>query len=284
MFGWFKATCPCDPEAKRWVEQRLQWLTRQFGLHILLERPIILPTEEFFPDPWDGTPKAATRMFRRVCGYMGVHPDTVELQFFNDATPHTMKMLDPALGIAAGTWQNSQETWKPNVVRLERGSLDRQSDLVGIMAHELSHQRLLGEGRYAPRFDNEILTDLTALYFGFGVFLANNPRKHTGELTYWPGTKLRKPEYLSEPMAGYAIAHIAWHRDEEWPAWAKNLRWAPRAVFKQGLRYLQKTSDSSFKPVRLASSEVEDPSPLDDDDDRPPWRSGDSGHPPLDDL
>ncbi len=52
-------------------------------------------------------------------------------------------------------------------------------------------------------------------------------------------------------MIGYALAHIAWCRDEPAPAWAKALRWAPRAVFKQGLRYLQKTTDSSFKPVRL---------------------------------
>ena len=62
MFGWFKPTCPCDPAAKQWVENRLRWLTRQFGLGILLERPVILPTAEFFPDPWDGSPRAAQRM------------------------------------------------------------------------------------------------------------------------------------------------------------------------------------------------------------------------------
>src|SRR5205085_10807583 len=118
--------------------------------------------------------------------------------------------------------------------------------------HELAHQRLLGEGRAdAGAFDNELLTDLTAVYFGFGVFLANNPRKSTGQLGRWPGTRLYRPEYLSEPMSGYAMAHIAWFRDEQWPPWARHLRWAPRAVFKQGLRYLHHTADSTFKPVRL---------------------------------
>ena len=61
MFGWFRPTCPCDPAAKRWVEGRLQWLSRQFGLHVLLERPIILPTDEFFPNPYDGSPTAVRR-------------------------------------------------------------------------------------------------------------------------------------------------------------------------------------------------------------------------------
>jgi hypothetical protein len=58
MFGWFPSTCPCDPAAKTWVEERLKWLSRQFGLHILLERPVILPTDEFFPDPYDGSQNA----------------------------------------------------------------------------------------------------------------------------------------------------------------------------------------------------------------------------------
>jgi hypothetical protein len=191
-------------------------------------------------------------MFRRVCGYMGVEPDAVELKLFHDKTPRSLQMLDPSLGFAAGTWAGAEEPWQKGTVRIEKGGTYRPADLVGVMAHELAHQRLLGEARIEPgAFDNELLTDLTAVYHGFGVFLANNPRKSVGELSYWPGTRLHKPEYLSEPMAGYAMAHIAWFRDEERPVWANALRWAPRAVFKQGLRFLQKTAESTFKPVRL---------------------------------
>jgi hypothetical protein len=259
MFGWFRQTCPCDPAAKHWVENRLQWLSRQFGLHLLLERPIILPTPEFFPDAWDGSPKAVRHMFRRVCRYMEVDPDTVEIKLFTDKTPGTAAALGTTGGFAAGTWQGGEGPWQKGIIRIERSVLDRPSDLVGTMAHELAHQRLLSERR-ADRdaYDNELLTDLTAVYHGFGVFLANNPRKSTGELGYWPGTKLRKPEYLSEPMLGYALAHVGWFRDEDRPAWTKHLRWVPRAVFKQGLRYLQQTADSAFKPVRLRASRGED--------------------------
>jgi hypothetical protein len=153
--------------------------------------------------------------------------------------------------MAAGLWQEPDQPWLKGRIQIERSTLDRPADLVGTMAHELAHQRLLGEGRLsADAFDNELLTDLTAIYHGFGVFLANNPRKSVGKVTYWPGTELRRPEYLSEPMIGYALAHIAWFRDEPWPEWARHLRWAPRGTFKQGLSYLQRTADSTFKPVR----------------------------------
>jgi hypothetical protein len=249
MFGWFRPRCPCDPAAKCWVEDRLRWLAKQFGLHILLERPIVLPTAEYFPDPWDGSTKAARRMFHRVCEYMRVDADSVELKFVRE-----MK-ADPFSGDqAAATWSSGEGIWNKSVVRVDKSHLDRPADLVGYLAHELSHQRLLGECRIDPDcFDNELLTDLTAVFHGFGVFLANNPRKSTGRLAYWPGTQLYMPEYLSEPMLGYAMAHIAWFRDEPKPEWAKALRWAQRAVFKEGLYFLQETADSIFQPVRLRS-------------------------------
>jgi hypothetical protein len=252
MFGWFRPSCPCDPEAKRWVENRLEWLTRQFGLHILLEQPVVLPTDEFFPDAYDGSPKAVRRLFRRVCKYMQVASDSVEIKLFNHRTPPLASGSGAMLGISAGTWSGGEGPWQKGTIRIERGALDRPSDLIGTMAHELAHQRLLGEGRAdVDAFDNELLTDLAAVFHGFGIFMANNPRKSTGELGHWPGTRLHRPEYLSEPMLGYALGHIAWFRDEDWPAWANHLRWTPRAVFKEGLRYLQKTADSTFRPVRL---------------------------------
>lgn len=253
MFGWFRPSCPCDPAAKRWTEERLRWLSKQFGLHIMLERPIILPTNEYFPDAWDSSKKAGRRMFHRVCEYMGVDPDEIQLRFVRRMGADLFS--DSA---AAATWSGGEEPWDKSVVCVNEAHLDRPADLVGYFAHELAHQRLLGECRIDPDcFDNELLTDLTAVFHGFGVFLANNPRKSTGRLAYWPGTQLFMPEYLSEPMLGYAMAHLAWFRDEPKPQWAKALRWAPRAVFKEGLRYLQETADSCFKPIRLCDGSEE---------------------------
>ena len=137
----------------------------------------------------------------------------------------------------------------PLLPSMMRGS---NAEFAELLFHELAHQRLLGEGRIDDDiFDNELLTDLTALYFGFGVFVSNNTHKSTGELNKWPGTDLHRPEYLSEPMIGYALALLAWHRDEARPDWAKHLGWTPRSVFRSALRYLATTGDCSFLPVRF---------------------------------
>jgi hypothetical protein len=57
-----------------------------------------------------------------------------------------------------------------------------------------------------------------------------------------------RAEYMSAAMYGYALAHIAWHRDQARPAWARHLRSGARANFYQGLRYLRCMQDSEFLP------------------------------------
>jgi hypothetical protein len=251
MLGWlFQPTCPCDPSAKGWVEERLQWLSEEFEDSAFAGQPVVLPTPEFFPDPYDASKRAARVLLDRVCGYMDVVPDLVALKFIKDAT--SIWLVNEAgqyLPGAAGTYEEGERKF---IVRIAASGLDDPMGLVGTMAHELAHVRLLGESRLMREvYDNELVTDLTVVFFGLGIFLANTPRDWESGYSKWPETKLLKPEYMTPPMFGYALAHLAWHRGEEKPAWAKHLNWAARANLKEGLRYLHKTADSQFKPWRL---------------------------------
>jgi len=135
------------------------------------------------------------------------------------------------------------------VIHLETSQLTEPMTLVGTIAHELAHLRLLGERRIDDDvFDNELLTDLTVVFHGMGIFLANAPRAWESDFTTWPGTEANRPEYMTQAMFGYALALAAWFRNERKPPWAKHLQMDARASFKQGLRYLWKISDSEFKP------------------------------------
>jgi hypothetical protein len=252
MFGLFRPSCPCDPAAKAWVEERLQWLVEEFDDTCLSGRPVILPTPEFFPDPYDGSKKAVRALLDRVCDYMGVVPDLVAMKLVSDAGQiWLVNESGQYLPGAAGTYSEGKRKY---IIRIDESGLSDPMGLVGTMAHELAHVRLLGEGRIMREvFDNELLTDLTAVAFGLGVFLANTPRNWDSQLGNWPGSDLRRPEYMSPPMFGYALAHLAWFWEESKPEWVRHLRWSVRGEFKQALRFLEQTGDSAFKPRRLRS-------------------------------
>jgi hypothetical protein len=250
MLGWlFPPACPCDPAAKEWVEERLAWLAEEFDDHAFNGRRILLPTSDFFPDPYDGSKTAARRVFGRVCEYMDVIPDLVELRFRTEGKPGFVTEDGYDAGYAAGTYHDS---YRKHVVTVDTDGLVDWMGLVSTMAHELGHAKLLGEGRImSEEYDNELLTDLTTVHFGVGIFLANKPAHFVPTKTRWPGSTLFKPEYMTPPMYGWALAHQAWFRGEENPAWASHLRFDARGELKQGLRYLFKTGDSEYKPVRL---------------------------------
>src|SRR5262245_27384325 len=247
MFGWlFGSDCPLDPQAKAWVENRLVWLRDEFGADDLYGGTMILPTPEFFPDPYDGSKRAVFDLFDRVCDYMGVEQGILQLEFFRPS-PNPLFLVNQggeAIPTEAAGWYAGDR------VRINMDEFANPMSLVGTLAHELAHQRLLGEDRImSDVYDNELLTDLTVVFKGMGIFLANVPRHWDGNYTRWPGTDLRKPEYMTGAMFGYALAILAWLRGEQHPAWAKYVHSGVRSELRQGLRFLQQHGTGKLRPL-----------------------------------
>jgi hypothetical protein len=246
-----------DVAAKEWIETRLLWLSEKFPRNAFTSAPVVLPTPEFFPDPYDRTPATAVHMFHRVCDRMEIPRDVVTLEFFERTRRDHELWFVNADGkylpnSPAGTFSMKQEGV---VIRLCTDQLERPEDMVGTMSHELSHLKLRVEANLdRDLFDDELITDLTSLHMGFGIFMANSPRNWESTNRKWPGTELVRPEYMSANMYGYALAHLAWigesgkHQKSGKPKWAGYLDSTARAEFNQGLHYLRKTGDSKFKP------------------------------------
>lgn len=251
MLDWlFPPSCPCDPAAKAWVEERLQWLSEEFDDHAFNGRPLVLPTPNFFPDSYDGSKKSVRTLLERVCEYMDVVPSLVSMKLVSDSrNSGFVNEAGQDLPTAAGTYEEGERKF---IIRIDKDGLADPMGLVGTIAHELAHVRLLGESRVMREiYDNELLTDLTVVYFGLGIFLANMPRAWESQYSKWPDSDLIKPEYMTRPMFGYALAHLAWFRGEERPDWSAHLHWNARPDLKQAIRFLFKTGDSAYKPPRL---------------------------------
>ena len=284
MFDWlFGAKCPVTSPQKVWLEKGLDWLGGQFGVRRMLARPIILPTPEYFPDPYDGTFDAARRLFERVCGFMEVNRDRVVLSSFtNQRDRMPLHLREGRSEGAAGLYQ--QDEWGRTHIGIDEQQLANPMSLVGTFAHELGHVHLLGDGRLSPNSpDHEPMTDLLTVMYGLGVFTANSVIQESN----WSdgvhaGSSIGRQGYLTGPEYGYALALLAHARGESKPAWARHLRLDVRSVLKRGLRYLHRDGEirclDASKEVPTATED--DPVPWfrpkpasgdEPDDDLPPW-------------
>ena len=236
MFGWFSVKCPVDTYEKTWTEWRMRWLADQFGIDRLLRAQVLLPTKEFFPDPYRGTVEDAQRLLDRLSGFLAVDARHIRLEVCHDVQ----------LPGAAGHYDRGEQT----VIRIAQSQLADQLRLIATLAHELAHELLLAGGRLtADVADHEWVTDLLPIFFGVGVFAANatvsESYGHSGQLSWWT---VGKHGYLPARVFGYAFALFAFMRGEHDPEWASYLRLDASSALREGLRYLRKTNDSLFHP------------------------------------
>lgn len=85
MFG-FGPKLPVTEEERLWVDEGFRRLSKMVGSSRLQNATVVLPTDEFFPDPWEASESGLKALFLRVCGYMGVNPSRVELEIDPDPT------------------------------------------------------------------------------------------------------------------------------------------------------------------------------------------------------
>ncbi len=239
MLGWFLPRCPVSTQDKVWVERRMLWLVDKFGIERLRDTVVVLPTPEFFPDPYQGDEPSAHACFKRVCQYMGVDASAVSLVVSEDW----------AMPDAAGLYE---QQLRSNIY-ISRSQLVQPTRLLATLAHELAHEILL-KGSYLTReaSDHEAVTDLLPVFLGLGIFAANATVESTtfsaGQMTYF---SINRQGYLSSIVIGYALAVFAFLREERHPLWARHLRTDARVSLREGLRYLYRTGDTIIAPSRV---------------------------------
>ena len=244
-----KPVCPIDPEPRAWLDERFGWLEAQFGRERMLGARVILPTAEFFPDPYEGRPEDVQVMMERVAGYMNVDAGRLELVLFSN--DHGMPQTGPGPRITSGPAglymrgdDDGGDAAERTRIGIEVGQLADPMTLVATLAHEIGHELLLGEGRVSgDEADHEPLTDLLTVFLGMGVFTGNSTLQDRGWSDgLWAGWQTRRLGYLDQRTFGYALARFAWARGEGAPDWIKHVRPDVRAPMKQGLKFLTRGS------------------------------------------
>ncbi|HZH92305.1 MAG TPA: hypothetical protein VEX70_17035 [Pyrinomonadaceae bacterium] len=249
--NWFTPKCPVVAEDKAWIDGSMLWLVEEFGSDTLRDATVVLPTDEFFPDPFSEDEEDVRALVERVCVYMGVDPERVELEFYTDENRESRPYLpfdEYSHEGVAGHYRKRRDKF---LINIESSQLTDPIFLVATSAHELGHVRLIGEGRVSAAFeDHEPLTDLLTVFLGMGVFTGNSVfgfKQWTDAFSQ--GWQTERRGYMTEEMFGYALALFAYLRGERDPAWAKHLQGNVAAYFKSGHKYLEKTGDTPLKKL-----------------------------------
>lgn len=243
MFGFFTPSLPLDTWEKAWTESRMQWLASQLGIDRLLNANVLLPTDPGFPHDYSGTSDEVRQVMDLLGERMLVDTSKLQLEICGDEQmPNT-----------AGHYDDSEGQ---RVIRLAESQVYDPEAMVATLAHELSHELLLGGGHLTTEtFDHEWITDLLPVYLGVGVFGANATiREYNVQDGHQYWHTVTKQGYLRSTMLGYALALFTWIRDDPKPAWAAYLRLDAASSLRSGVRYLQRTGDSLFHLFNIQHS------------------------------
>jgi hypothetical protein len=255
---------PVTDEQRMWVDDGFKRLERSLGRSRMLEAKVVEPTAEDFPDPYDKSPQAVEKLFARVCAYMRVDRNTIELEIFQDETEELREILpswrDGGGKRAAGLYVHAHEqdrsaegAGRLMVVALRSTLLQDPTSLVATAAHELGHVILLG-GKLLRHdtADHEPLTDLLTVYLGLGVFTANSAAQFKQfQQDRRIGWSTQRLGYLPQAVFGYALARFATERGDHETIWARHLSANVRSDFKNSKRWLAKNQQyvALAKPI-----------------------------------
>ena len=248
---WFTPKCPINSEDKDWLEDSFLWLVEEFGAESLRKTQMILPNEDFFPDDFTGDVSYLKKTLRRVSGFMGVDYEKIEISLFTDEKPPMLHPLATSDSKGSGTCGLYQKLRSRHLISIEENLLSNPTNLIATIAHELAHARLIGENRLSPDCeDQELLTDLTTIFFGLGIFTANSLfRFEQFTNAQYHGWQTSRQGYIDEEMAGYFLALFAFAKSETNPVWMQFLDTNVKHYFKKSLKFLEKTGDTKLKDL-----------------------------------
>jgi hypothetical protein len=254
MLGLFSKNnsneCPIDLQTRLWVENSFLWLAGQFGQDNIATKPIVLPTPDYFPVQYNGSKDSLISTAAIVARQMEIDINEVNLdtyeqniqEFSGDLGHRIWTEVDKSSEekLSAGLYFDKNEQGKYEIF-IEKKNLSDPESLVATLAHEFSHIKILGEKRL--EFNDELLTDLTPVVFGLGIFNANSSFKEHKSFDSYGHNSIG---YLKQKEWGYALALYAFYRQEENPDWIKYLTPNIKSDFRKSTDFIYANTDKVF--------------------------------------
>ncbi|WEK34290.1 MAG: tetratricopeptide repeat protein [Candidatus Pseudobacter hemicellulosilyticus] len=254
MFGLFKRKIPLrptvDPAQKEWIEDIVSWLLSTVPFQQLKARPFLDQNDELlrFNDPADLIQLNA--LLANICRQYGLEPDDVTLRVFDDLQSMEWSTPLAPMGAIPGRSTYSTRVYskesKKYQVELAKSSLGNTELLIRELAFELACIYLVRDGMVKQ--DNPELaqiTELTCIYYGFGIFIANTAL-HKNE--HW----VIRSGNLKMEVISYANALLCYIAEADPTAVTVQLNTNTRELFQQDSQYLRETGDTFLTAEEIA--------------------------------
>ena len=244
MFWKNKPKCPIKEEDKVWIEDQLNWI--DLNVIRLEEQKTILPTKKYFNWDFKGEEKDAKFVLKKIGEYFNINTDEIAIEFYSEEAIEldrgTITQKEEGTGTAGIYVQDGNQF----SILIEVQQLKRPNSLISTIAHELCHYVLLGQkGFHLDGEENEWLTDLLAISYGFGVFIGNTrfefSQWQSGD--GWGGWQYSIQGYLPQQITAYAMAEIEIRRTNTLPEWINLLKSDFQKDFTKSMNYLILTNE-----------------------------------------
>jgi catechol 2,3-dioxygenase-like lactoylglutathione lyase family enzyme len=250
--GGKKHKCPITTDDKLWLEESLQWYETLLGSNFLRKQQTFLPTRKYFDISYKGTEEDAIFIMEKVSEYMDIDSSKIEVGFYSEPDQlelgeGIMTMHSDDSEITAGRYLQYDDGTKE--ILIEQKQLNNPTSLIATLAHELCHVKLLGEELIEE--NDEYLTDLAVLVYGFGIFNANTSivKMDTWSGSSHSGWKMTGGAgYLHYKIHAFALALFANYQGTKSPDWVSYLESDIANYFRKSMDYIQHNlEDISFK-------------------------------------
>ena len=236
--GWF--TTNIDKELLDWELNHWKWLAAslQGNNHDLSRIHLVQPTPQDFPVVAKSPEERANKVFGCVKGHFGLEAWPCTLVPFEEAHD-VMRDILPVLlrpetsDGAVGLFEVSKE--REVIIRYKPDQAKDPMSMIATMAHEMCHY-VLATIREEPPCgwsQREPLTDLAAVFFGFGIFQANSSFCFSQWAdNQYQGWSAKRQGYLSENALSLALALFCTSRDIAPDIAMRHLTTNPRHSFR----------------------------------------------------
>lgn len=224
-----------DKEDIEWIIERFEWIKNNFPDG--LKNKSVKTSEDFKHIRLHASKDEVKKLVSEIASIMDIEKGKINTQFYKE------RQYENVDGIEIKQYENVERStgkyYGQNIngqyiIAIEESLLSRPTNLIATITHELAHVKLLGENRISE--NDEYLTDLIPIAYGFGIFGANSIFNFDTNNYFW---SMKKQGYLDERTYAFALAWFSHLRKEKNPIWTKELKPSMLDEFERNMLYIE---------------------------------------------